>query len=123
MSKRQTKQKLMLRMELDKFGSFFTAEELHEKAKKKDKEVGIATVYRFLKELKNNNKIHSYLCNRKAVYSVSEENHCHFICQKCGKTMHINIDSIDFLKRNFEGEICHFQINVEGICDECKGRK
>ena len=117
---RQTRQKSILEEEIKKFNSFFAAEELHEKAKRKDNKIGIATVYRFLKEIKNKNQIHSYLCNRKTIYSISKKNHCHFLCQKCGKIIHINIDSIDFLKRNFEGEICHFQINVEGICDDCR---
>lgn len=119
---RQTRQKNILRIDTFRFDSFFTAEDLFEKAKKKDDKLGIATVYRFLKELRKNNKIHSYLCDRKTIYSISEKNHCHFLCQQCGKVMHINIDSIDFLKRNFKGEVCHFQINVEGICDDCRNK-
>ena len=120
---RQTRQKHILRLETDKFRSFFTAENLHEKAKNKDDKIGIATVYRFLKELSKNNKIHSYLCDRKTIYSISEKNHCHFLCQKCGKVFHISINSIDFIKGNLKGDICHFQINVEGICGDCKNKK
>ena len=117
---RHTKQKIVLEGEIKKFSSFFTAEDLHEKAKNKDNKIGVATVYRFLKQLKKKNQIHSYLCDRKMIYSFSEENHCHFLCQKCGKITHISIGSIDFLKRNLKGSICHFQVNVEGICDDCK---
>lgn len=119
---RETKQKNILRAEIFKFGSFFRAEDLHKKAMNKDIKIGSATVYRFLKGLARNNQIHSYLCNRKTVYSASEKNHCHFSCQQCGKIMHISIESVDFLKRNFKGEICHFQINVEGICESCKAK-
>lgn len=120
---RQTKQKNLLLQEVKKFSSFFEAEQLHQKAKDKDSKIGIATVYRFLKRLKKDNQIHSYICDRKTVYSISEKNHCHFTCQKCGKIMHINIDSVDFLKKNFRGDVCHFQINLEGICDECRDNK
>lgn len=120
MSKRQTRQKRVLQLEVNKQKSFFTAEDFYEKAKKKDDKIGIATIYRFLKKLKNDNRIHSYLCERKTIYSISEKNHCHFSCQQCGKVIHINIGSIDFLKKNFKGDICHFQINVEGVCDDCK---
>lgn len=123
MSKRQTRQKEILKSEVDRQKSFFTAEDLYERARKKDDKIGIATVYRFLKGLKKDDKIHSYLCGRKTVHSISEKSHCHFSCQQCGKVMHINIDSIDFLKRNFKGEICHFQINVEGVCDGCRDKK
>lgn len=120
MFKRQTRQKEILKLEVDRQKSFFTAEELHENAKKRDDKIGIATIYRFLKELKTNKELHPYLCNRKTIYSTSEKNHCHFSCQQCGKVMHINIGSVDFLKKNFKGEICHFQVNVEGICDDCR---
>src|SRR3989338_7148472 len=117
---RQTRQKSILQMEIDNFQSFFTAEDLYDKPAVKDDKIGIATVYRFLKELKKNNSIHSYLCNRKTVYSISEKNHCHFSCQHCGNITHISINSIDFLKKNLKGDICHFQINIEGICNACK---
>lgn len=122
MLKRQTRQRHMLQMEVDKQESFFTADEICQKIKRKNNSIGVATVYRFLRELRKNNQIHSYLCNRKTVYSISEKTHCHFLCQQCGKVLHISIESIDFLKRNFKGEICHFQINVEGICESCKSK-
>jgi Fe2+ or Zn2+ uptake regulation protein len=116
---RQTMQKGMLRAEIGNKKSFFSAEDIYKKIKEKDSRLGIATVYRFLKGLRKNNKIHSYVCDRKTIYSFSEQNHCHFLCQKCGKTTHIRIDSIDFLRKNFRGSICHFQINVEGVCEKC----
>lgn len=119
---RQTKQKHMLQIEIDKRKSFFTAEDLYEKAKKKDNEIGIATVYRFLRELRKDSQIHSYLCSRKTIYSINEKNHCHFLCQQCGNIAHISMQSLDFLKKNFKGEICHFQVNIEGICESCKSK-
>ena|SRR3989344_3453823 len=119
---RQTSQKSILQTEAGKFKSFFTADELYQKIRRKDNRIGVATMYRFLRELRENNKIHSYMCNRKTIYSISEKNHCHFLCQQCGKVLHISVESIDFLKRNFKGEICHFQINVEGVCESCKAK-
>ena len=118
---RQTKQKSLLEKELSNLDSFFTAEDLHRKVK--NERIGIATIYRFLGELKNKNTLHSYICDRKSIYSKSKSNHCHFTCQKCGKVIHINIDSLDFLKKNVKGVICHFQIDVEGICEDCKNKK
>jgi Fe2+ or Zn2+ uptake regulation protein len=116
---RNTKQKEALQKELDKLTNFFTAEQLLEKAKKQNKKIGIATIYRFLKEQKRNATIHSYTCNRKIVYSKKESSHCHFICKKCGKITHFQIKSIDFLKQEIKAEICHFQIDVTGKCEEC----
>ena len=116
---RETKQKKILREELEKFDSFFTSEELHDKAKKRDARIGVATVYRFLANMKKMSRLHSYTCGRKAVYSGNLDSHCHFICQKCGKKMHITMDKLDFLRKNFKGRVCHFQIDISGICQEC----
>ena len=116
---RETKQKELIRSEIYSFSSFFTADDLYEKIKQKDPAIGIATVYRFLKDLRKRKELHSYVCERRMIYSHDENNHCHFICQKCEKTMHFTVDKIDFLKKKIQGDICHFQIDVYGICAEC----
>jgi|SRR3989344_4382832 len=119
MKQRKTKQKETLEKELSYFNAFFTAEDLHQKAKKKDISIGIATVYRFLQNIRKKQQLHSYTCERRIIYS-KKSNHCHYICQKCGKQTHINIESIDFIKRKVEGTLCHFQIDIHGICKNCQ---
>jgi len=114
---RQTKQKKLIEEEVKKLDSFFTAEDLHSIVKQRDNNIGIATIYRFLRDLKSKEKLHSYLCNRKTIYSKDKNNHCYFICQKCGKIKHFDVDSIDFLK--IKESICHFQIDVHGTCKKC----
>ncbi len=116
---RNTRQKGLIRGELSRTDSFFTAEEIHKKLKKKDSDIGIATVYRFLNEMKKKNELHSYVCQRKSLYSRNEKNHCHFICEKCGKAEHIDIDSVDFIRKKIKGNVCHFQVDVFGICTDC----
>jgi len=116
---RKTKQKELIQSEISTFTSLFTADELFDKIKKKDNTIGIATVYRFLKDLQKKKELHSYICQRKMIYSREKNNHCHFICQKCDQITHFNIEKIDFLKTKINGEICHFQIDVHGICDKC----
>jgi len=116
---RITKQKELMETELEKVNSFFTAEGFFNKLKKKNKKISIATIYRFLKELRKERKLHSYLCNRRLIYSKEKTNHCHFICQKCNKVIHFDVDEIDFPRKKIRGDICHFQIDVHGICDKC----
>ncbi len=116
---RKTKQKELIQTEIVSLNSFFTADELYENIKKKDVTIGIATVYRFLKDLRKRKELHSYVCDRKMIYSHNEDNHCHFICQKCDTIAHFTIDKIDFLKKQINGDICHFQIDVHGICNDC----
>ena len=116
---RKTKQKELIQSEISTFTSLFTADELFDKIKKKDDTIGIATVYRFLKDLRKKKELHSYICERKMIYSREKNNHCHFICQKCDQITHFNVEKIDFLRSKINGDICHFQIDVYGICDKC----
>lgn len=115
---RKTKQKEVLYEEIKKVTSFFTAEELFKKVNKK--EIGLATIYRFLGDLVQKREISSYVCERKTIYSRDKKSHCHFICEKCGGKSHIEINSLDFIKKKIEGSICHFQIDIYGFCITCK---
>ena len=117
---RKTRQRDLIQSEISTFTSFFTADQLYENIKKKDSTIGIATVYRLLKELRKKQALHSYICDRKMIYSPEKDNHCHFICQQCEEVTHFTVDKIDFLKKKIKGDICHFQIDVYGTCDKCK---
>lgn len=119
MPTRQTKQKQLLQQEIDSYTSFFTAEELYTKIHTTDYSLGIATIYRYLKTLVEQQKIHSFSCNRKTIYSNNSKNHCHFHCEQCNNIKHISIKNIDSLQQNLKGKICHFQIDINGICEEC----
>lgn len=113
---RKTKQKQILEEELEKIIFFFSAEELHNKVK--DKNIGIATVYRFLKD----KQLYSYLCDRKKIYSKEKRSHCHFLCEETGKVIHFDISSLDFLKNKIPGTISSFQLEVKGRCKDCQKR-
>ena len=116
---RNTKQKMLISQELHKIDSFFNAEDLYNKAKKKDKEIGMATIYRFLNEAKNKGELYTYTCDRKTIYSKGKKSHCHFECEKTGKIIHFEIDNIDFLKDKIPGTITSFQLEVKGVCNTC----
>lgn len=119
MKSRQTNQKELLQKNLLTFTSFFTAEDLYHKTLKFAPDLGIATVYRFLKTSVAQGKIHSYVCDRHSVYSNHANNHSHFHCEHCKKTIHIDIKNIDFLKQSLPGKACHFQLDITGICHDC----
>ena len=117
---RRTRQKDILDSEIIKAAIFFTAEDLLERVKKIDTSIGIATIYRYLKQKIIDNELHSYRCGGKKLYSVEKRNHSHFICKQCGKTTHLNIEDISAIKNSIKGEMCHFQLDVYGICENCK---
>lgn len=120
---RVTRQKENLEKSIRKFSKFFTAKELLDQVKEIDRSIGIATVYRFLSKLEVEKKIHSYTCRRKRVYSTKKDVHCHFVCEECKKIEHFNISEVDFIKDKIKGEVCHFQIDVSGVCEECKKKR
>lgn len=117
---RNTKQKELISQELHKIDSFFNAEDLHSRAKKKDNDISMATIYRFLNEAKRKGELYAYTCNRKTAYSKGKKSHCHFECVKTGKIIHFEIDNIDFLKDKIPGMITSFQLEVKGVCNTCE---
>jgi Fe2+ or Zn2+ uptake regulation protein len=117
--KRNTLQKEVLQKALESIDTFFSAEELLLKVMHYNKNIGIATVYRFLKQAKRSGKLYSYECNRRTIYSKDNKSHCHFICENTGKIIHFEIDSLDFLKDKIPGTIKSFQIEVRGVCSDC----
>ncbi len=119
MHKRITRQKQILEEEVASYNSFFNAEDLLKKVGQRKRTLGLATIYRYLNEQVNQGKLHSYTCNRRTLYSTSKKNHCHFHCEKCGEIKHLQLQKLDFLKQTVEGEICHFQIDVTGVCKRC----
>lgn len=119
MMQRMTRQKKLLFETAQTFSSFFDAYELHAKTMKLDKRIGLATIYRFLTTMENDGEIHSFMCGNKKIYSNNKKSHAHFRCEKCGKVKHIDIKNVDFLNESRD-EVCHFQIELSGLCAACK---
>lgn len=113
---RKTKQKEELEELLKLQKGFFSAEDINKKAK----DVGIATIYRFLADAKKQGEIHAFTCEKKTIYSKQDSLHAHHICEKCARVKHIHFNSIDFLKEEINEDICHIQIEVHGTCRKCK---
>lgn len=116
---RATKQKEKINQELKKINFFFSAEYLYGIVKQKDKKIGIATIYRYLKEANKKEELFAYTCNRRTVYSKGKKSHCHFNCEKTGKIIHFEIQNLDFLKDKIPGTISSFQLDVKGTCKKC----
>ncbi len=116
---RFTSQKAILESEIGEFTSFFTAEELHGKITRSFPKIGIATIYRYLKSAVEHNEVHSYQCERRTIYSTNSKNHCHFYCEVCEEKKHISLKNIGALQESIKGKMCHFQIDVVGICEDC----
>ena len=119
MISRKTYQKELIQKEVEKFPNFFSTEDLYQKIIKKDNKIGIATLYRYLKEQKEKRKLHSFTCENKQVYSKTNNIHAHFICQNCGKIEHFQIKDLSQIKKSITGSICHMNLEVHGLCKKC----
>lgn len=116
---RNTKQKEIVAEEISKLDSSFDVESIWELAKKRDSNIGIATVYRHLREAVKKGSLFKYSCNGKSIYSRKSVSHCHFECEKTGKVFHFELDDLSFLQKKVPGKIKSVQLEVKGICDDC----
>lgn len=113
---RETKQKQSMADAIESQRAFFTAAQLHEMVAS---EIGIATVYRYLKDEAKRGKLHAYRCGKSTIYSAKKSAHCHFLCTRCKRVEHIAVEEAHFLKNIRAGTACHFQIDIHGICNAC----
>lgn len=105
-------------LEAFKNGHLFTAQEISKKLPKID----TATIYRnidfFIKE-----GILREIHIKKGVSSyelVNENNHQHFICDKCEKVIPININLNNFSKLFPKDiEVKNLEFNITGNCKNC----
>ncbi|MCB9362026.1 transcriptional repressor [Candidatus Woesearchaeota archaeon] len=116
---RKTNQKLLIDKQMRTFSGFFSAHDLFGRVHEHDATIGLATVYRFLKDLREAGKLYSYDCDNRQLYSTTKKSHCHFICEETGEIIHFDVNSLDFLKDKIPGTITSFQIEVRGVCKKC----
>ncbi len=120
---RLTKQKRLFNQVVETTSSFFDAYAIEEKLKVQKTPISLATIYRLLKLMEEEGLLHSFSCNERTIYSKNKNNHIHFTCEKCATITHIVGKNVDFLSDIKEGEICHFQIDIKGICKKCSKKK
>lgn len=126
---RNTKQRtLVLKCFSENKGIHLTAEKIYFLAKSQDPGIGIATVYRNIKYLLDNDIIKKVeLPDSPPRYemSIPEEEHCHhhLICLKCNKIFDFEDDLLESLEktikktRNFT--VTDHRVVFYGTCKEC----
>jgi Fe2+ or Zn2+ uptake regulation protein len=114
-----TPQRLAILKELDKKGHA-SIEEIYENIKEMFPSISLATIYKNINALKEENVISEICLHQKPKFEISKEPHAHFICKKCGKVEDISFSEImneEVEKRypNTEKELY-----IYGICKDCK---
>lgn len=119
---RQTLQKEAVASEITRLDGLFAAQELHRRVRRRHPDVGQATIYRQLKEMSRRGELHHFRHGRTMVYSAHPNNVVHFICERCAAARPIRLQQVDFIglvQKQTGRKVCHFQLDVFGVCEKC----
>ena len=123
--KRFSRKREAIRSVLMSTTSHPTAEWIYSKLKPEIPDLSLATVYRNLGEMKQNDEIQSVaFWGGKERFDGNVEKHSHFVCETCGRIddFHfVNHDTqIDsFAQEHYDGEISYHTLVFHGMCKEC----
>lgn len=100
-------------------------EELYRQVRKKDPKVGLVTVYRTLKLLREAGLAEERrFGDRHALYEKQSSHHDHLICTHCGKIVEFENDAIeemqDDVARKYGFAILFHKHELYGLCKECR---
>jgi Fur family ferric uptake transcriptional regulator len=110
-------------------GRHISAEELYAEVKKRNPHVGYATIYRTLRLLKECELVtERHFDEGQARYeAVSGRHHDHFICERCGKIIEFQNESIERLQdavaRELKARLTRHKMELYGVCAECLARE
>ncbi|MDD5037978.1 MAG: transcriptional repressor [Dehalococcoidales bacterium] len=102
-----------------------TAEWIHEQVKKEIPNIGLATVYRNLRLLKEAGQVlEMHTSNDTARFDGNTSRHYHFCCDQCGKILDLDepIDnSIEIRIAKRTGlKVTHHHLELGGLCLDCQ---
>ena len=121
---RETSQQQLILNYLLRCNDHPAAEDIFQVVRQSLPKISLATVYRNLVKLEDNNLITSYYFFKgKARYEFGVHSHYHFVCATCGRIMHLEIDSLVALNeqvaKRHSLQVNYHQLNFYGHCPAC----
>ena len=94
---RSTRQRTAVAKLLDDNDGFRSAQEIHEKLRRRGEEIGLTTVYRTLQTLAEAGEVDVLrTANGEAVYRrCSSHHHHHLVCRDCGRTVEVEGPAVE----------------------------
>jgi Fe2+ or Zn2+ uptake regulation protein len=101
---------------------FLSAEQIHDVIRKKDENVGIATVYRNLKKMSAQGLIGEVSWKDVKFYTRHPFSNAFFVCENCNRMLRVDIPIAeqDYLSNEIGMRISKWRMRFEGICEECE---
>lgn len=123
-----SQRKMIINIILENQSMHLNSEEIYDKVKLLDKNIGLATVYRSLKlfcGLGILNELNFGDGSIRYDLSISGDghNHHHLICSKCGKILEVKDDLLNEveleIERTHKFKIENHNCKFTGICEDC----
>lgn len=113
---------------LENSSEHLSPEELHLIVNKKDKDIGIATVYRTLQLFEELNLVYKLnFDDNRYRYELTrdeEHQHHHLICTQCNKVEEVSYDLTsdieESISENYGFKVTNYVLKFFGICSQCQ---
>jgi len=111
---------------LEKSGGHLNVEEVYHLAKKEDKSIGVATVYRTLKIMKDAGVIEAQTFGQDHSHfeSPTKNHHDHLVCTSCGKIEEFVSDKLEEMKEKVSKQnrfkMLSHKLEIYGLCADCQ---
>jgi len=122
---RMTPQRMAILHVLHHARGHLTPTQVYERARRDQPNLTETTVYRTLEFLAENGfALAAHMGGGKLVYELTEENHHHLICRKCGKTVAVEHAALHSLYRQMKTstgfELDSSHVTFFGLCPACQ---
>ena len=125
MARTSTATRTLILDTLGNISRFISAQDLYAELKKHGKSIGLATVYRNLQALANEDLLDCIQSETGTLYRLCHagEHHHHLICNNCAETIELSEETLEKWIKKIEKETGFTQIShtfeLSGLCNKC----
>jgi len=123
---RRSHPRILVYQELSDVGVPLSPQELYRDLLKKEKKVGLTSIYRSLDLFESLGMVFKIRNGSSVKYKLCEleDHHHHIVCKSCGDVVELNFCDISDLSRKVSEstgyQVIDHQLNFYGICKDCK---
>lgn len=126
MQRRNTSQRQIVYEALDLLGHA-SSESLIEYIRTHYHNISLATIYRNIAILMDEQKVKKVKLHNEDVYETIKQDHFHFVCKRCGMIYDVDAKqfhkALELMKQLKEMDIEECDISLYGTCQNCKKKE